>query len=293
MIMDSISFSTVVYIFIVILILITLKLSINIVPQSENWVIESLGKYSRTLNAGFQLTIPFLEVVRFRVSAQETQLPPDPINAITHDNVSISIQLAILYRITDPSRTMYRIENLALGIKTIINGTVRSVIGKTDLDGVQSNRKHIADEIETELEHVANEWGIKLTRVEVTEVEVDEATKQAMQIQLNAERVRRGTVTEAEGKKQAAQLRADAELYTAQKKAEATMVLADAEAYAVSAVSRAIADGGASAVEFEIKKIQAAAVKELAQGNNTKLIMLPSDVLSSLSGTIGKIAERL
>ncbi len=291
--MDSISFSTVVYIFIVVLILITLKLSINIVPQSENWVIESLGKYSRTLNAGFQLTIPFLEVVRFRVSAQETQLPPDPINAITHDNVSISIQLAILYRITDPSRTMYRIENLALGIKTIINGTVRSVIGKTDLDGVQSNRKHIADEIETELEHVANEWGIKLTRVEVTEVEVDEATKQAMQIQLNAERVRRGTVTEAEGKKQAAQLRADAELYTAQKKAEATMVLADAEAYAVTAVSRAIADGGASAVEFEIKKIQAAAVKELAQGNNTKLIMLPSDVLSSLSGTIGKIAERL
>jgi regulator of protease activity HflC (stomatin/prohibitin superfamily) len=291
--MDSISFSTVVYIFIVVLILITLKLSINIVPQSENWVIESLGKYSRTLNAGFQLTIPFLEVVRFRVSAQETQLPPDPINAITHDNVSISIQLAILYRITDPSRTMYRIENLALGIKTIINGTVRSVIGKTDLDGVQSNRKHIADEIETELEHVANEWGIKLTRVEVTEVEVDEATKQAMQIQLNAERVRRGTVTEAEGKKQAAQLRADAELYTAQKKAEATMVLADAEAYAVTAVSRAIADGGASAVEFEIKKIQAAAVKELAQGNNTKLIMLPSDVLSSLSGTIGKIVERL
>lgn len=291
--MDSISFSTVVYIFIVVLILITLKLSINIVPQSENWVIESLGKYSRTLNAGFQLTIPFLEVVRFRVSAQETQLPPDPINAITHDNVSISIQLAILYRITDPSRTMYRIENLALGIKTIINGTVRSVIGKTDLDGVQSNRKHIADEIETELEHVANEWGIKLTRVEVTEVEVDEATKQAMQIQLNAERVRRGTVTEAEGKKQAAQLRADAELYTAQKKAEATMVLADAEAYAVTAVSRAIANGGASAVEFEIKKIQAAAVKELAQGNNTKLIMLPSDVLSALSGTIGKIAERL
>ena len=291
--MDSISFSTVVYIFIVVLILITLKLSMNIVPQSENWVIESLGKYSRTLNAGFQLTIPFLEVVRFRVSAQETQLPPDPINAITHDNVSISIQLAILYRITDPSRTMYRIENLALGIKTIINGTVRSVIGKTDLDGVQSNRKHIADEIETELEHVANEWGIKLTRVEVTEVEVDEATKQAMQIQLNAERVRRGTVTEAEGKKQAAQLRADAELYTAQKKAEATMVLADAEAYAVTAVSRAIADGGASAVEFEIKKIQAAAVKELAQGSNTKLIMLPSDVLSSLSSTIGKITERL
>ena len=183
-------FSSFVFIFILLLVIVALWLSINIVPQSQNWVIESLGKYNRTLNAGFQLTIPFLEKVRYKVSSQEIQLPPDPINAITHDNVSISVQLAILYRITDPSRTMYRIENLELGIKTIINGTVRSVIGKTDLDGVQSNRKHIADEIETELQHIASEWGIKLTRVEVTEVEVDEATKQAMQIQLNAELVR-------------------------------------------------------------------------------------------------------
>ena len=245
--MDSFSFSHVIYLLLALLIVVAVFKSIQIVPQSENWVIESLGKYNRTLNAGFQLIIPFLEVVRYKVSVQETQLPPDPINAITHDNVSISVQLAILYRIIDASKTMYRIENLQLGIKTIINGTVRSVIGKTDLDGVQSNRKHIADEIESELNHVASEWGIKLTRVEVTEVEVDEATKQAMQIQLNAERVRRGTVTEAEGKKQAAQLRADAELYTAQKQAEAKMVLADAEAYAVNAVAKAIASGGGSA----------------------------------------------
>jgi regulator of protease activity HflC (stomatin/prohibitin superfamily) len=291
--MEALSFSTVVYIFFGLLVLLALKLAINVVPQSENWVVESLGKYSRTLNAGLQLTIPFLEKVRYKVSAQEIQLPPDPINAITHDNVSISIQLAILYRIIDASKTMYRIENLQLGIKTIINGTVRSVIGKTDLDGVQSNRKHIADEINNELQQVADEWGIKLTRVEVTEVEVDNATKDAMQIQLNAERKRRGAVTLAEGEKQAAQLQAEAQLYTAEKQAEAKKILADAEAYAVTAVSRAISEGGASAVEFEIKKIQAEAIKELAQGNNSKIIMLPSDVLSSLSGTIGKIASKL
>jgi len=282
---SSFSFSYVIYFLIALLIVFAVIKSILIVPQSENWVIESLGKYNRTLNAGFQLIIPFLEVVRYKVSIQETQLPPDPINAITHDNVSISVQLAILYRIVDASKTMYRIENLALGIKTIINGTVRSVIGKTDLDGVQSNRKHIADEIENELNHVANEWGIKLTRVEVTEVEVDDATKSAMQIQLNAERVRRGTVTEAEGKKQAAQLRADAELYTAQKQAEAKKVLADAEAYAVNAVAQAISSGGASAVEFEIKKIQADAIQKLGQSPSTKFVMLPSDVLSSLTST--------
>ena len=291
--MDGLSFSTIIIFTLVIATVVILKLAVKIVPQSENWVVERLGKYNRTLEAGLQLIIPFFEAVKFKVVVQETQLPPDPINAITHDNVSISVRLAILYRIVDASRTKYRIENLELGIKTIINGTVRSVIGKTDLDGVQSNRRHLATEIETELQQVADEWGIKLTRVEITEVDVDDATKTAMQIQLNAERVRRGTVTEAEGRKQAVQLNADAELYKSQKEAEAKKILADAEAYAVTAVSRAISEGGASAVEFEIKKIQAAAVKELAQGTNTKLILLPSDVLSSLSGTIGKISERL
>jgi regulator of protease activity HflC (stomatin/prohibitin superfamily) len=291
--MDSFTFSTVIYIFLAILLLIALKLSIKIVPQSENWVVERLGKYDRTLQAGLQLIFPFLESVRYKVLIQEMQLPPDPINAITHDNVSISIQLAILYRIVDASKTMYRIENLDLAIKTIVNGTVRSVIGKTDLDGVQSNRRHLAGEIESELQHVADEWGIKLTRVEITEVDVDEETKNAMQIQLNAERKRRGTVTEAEGIKQATQLQADARLYSAQKDAEAKKILADAEAYAVTAVSKAISDGGMSAVEFEIKKIQAMAVQELAKGNNSKIIMLPSDVLSSLSGTIGKMIERI
>jgi len=291
--MESFNFSTYVYVFIAFLILITLRYSIKIVPQSEKWVVERIGKYHRTLEAGLQLIIPFFESIKFKVAVQETQLPPDPINSITKDNVSISIKLAILYRITDPSRSKYRIENLELGIKTIINGTVRSVIGKTDLDEVQSNRRHLATEIETELQHVADEWGIKLTRVEITEVDVDDKTKEAMQIQLNAERMRRGTVTQAEGDKQAVQLNADADLYKAQKLAEAKKILADAEAYAVSVVSKAIADGGSSAVDFEIKKLQAAAVTQIAQGSNTKLLMLPSDVLSALSGTVKKLTDKL
>lgn len=287
------TFGTVVLFFMLALIVVAIVAGVKIVPQSENWLIERLGKYNRTLGAGLHLIIPFFESVRYKVPVQETQLPPDPINAITHDNVSIKIDLAILYRIIDASRTMYRIENLELGIKTIINGTVRSVIGKTDLDGVQSNRRHIAEEIEKELQHVGDEWGVKLTRVEITEVDVDEKTKEAMQIQLNAERMRRGTVTQAEGEKQAAQLHADARLYTAQKDAEAKRVLADAEAYAVNVVAKAISDGGESAVEFEIKKIQAAAVQELSKGTNSKLILLPNDIVSSLSGALSKIGRKM
>jgi regulator of protease activity HflC (stomatin/prohibitin superfamily) len=250
-------------------------------------------RYHRKIEAGLHLLIPFFEVVRHKVSIQEMQQPPDPINAITLDNVSISIQLAIFYRIIDSSKTMYRIADLKTGIKTIVNGTVRSVIGKTELDGVQSNRRHIAEEIESELQAVSDEWGIKLTRVEITEVEVDEQTKEAMQVQLNAERKRRGAVTEAEGIKQATQLQADARLYSAEKEALAKRILADAEAYAVAAVSKAISEGGASAIEFEVKKLQAHAVQSLAVGNNTKIVLVPSDVLSSLSGTIGKLASKL
>ena len=285
----GINFSTVVLLFLLVLIVIAVIACVKIIPQSENWLIERLGRYNRTLGAGLHLIIPFFESVRYKVLVQETQLPPDPINAITHDNVSIKVDLAILYRIIDAPRTMYRIKNLELGIKTIINGTVRSVIGKTDLDGVQSNRRHIADEIENELQQVTDEWGIKLTRVEITEVDVDERTKEAMQIQLNAERMRRGAVTQAEGDKQAAQLQADARLYTAQKDAEAKRILADAEAYSVNAVAKAITDGGTSAVEFEIRKLQANAVKELSVGTNSKIILLPTDVVSSLSGALRKI----
>jgi regulator of protease activity HflC (stomatin/prohibitin superfamily) len=292
--MDSGSmFSSPVLLVFVALVLVVLKLGVKIVPQSENWLVERLGKFNRKLEAGLHLIIPFFESVRFKVPIQERQLPPKPINAITLDNVTISVSLAVLYRIVDASKTMYRIANVDDAIMTIVNGTVRSVIGKTDLDGVQSNRRQISEEIESDLRSVSEEWGILITRVEILEVDVDPETKQAMQLQLNAERNRRALVREAEGKKQATELDADAQLYAAQKQAEAMKITADAEAYSVSVVSQAIAAGGASAVEFEIKKVQAQAVQELARGQNAKIVLLPTEVVSSLSGTLSGVVAQL
>ncbi len=288
----ELSFSNIVFVFFVLLVLITLKLGVNIVPQSENWLVERLGKFNRKLEAGLHLIIPFFESVRYRVSIQERQLPPKPINAITLDNVTISVSLAVLYRIVDASKTMYRIANVDDAIMTIVNGTVRSVIGKTDLDGVQSNRRQLSEEIERDLQSVSDEWGILLTRVEILEVDVDPQTKQAMQLQLNAERSRRALVREAEGKKQATELDAEAQLYAANKQAEALKIRADAEAYAVTAVAKAINDGGISAIEFEIRKLQALAVQELGKGNNAKIVLLPSDVMSSLSGGLAGLLAR-
>jgi regulator of protease activity HflC (stomatin/prohibitin superfamily) len=287
------SFSSIIYLILTLLVVLAIRSAIKIVPQSENWLVERLGKYNRKMEAGLHVLIPFFETVQHKVPIQERQLPPKPINAITLDNVTISISLAVLYRIADASKTMYRISNVDDAIMTIVNGTVRSVIGKTDLDGVQSNRRHLSDEIEEDLKAVSDEWGIVLTRVEILEVDVDSETKQAMQLQLNAERNRRALVREAEGKKQATELDADAQLYAAQKQAEAMKIRADAEAYAVNAVARAIASGGESAVAFEIKKLQAQAVQELSKGSNSKILLIPTDVLSSLSGTLGRLADRI
>ncbi|MDP4908573.1 MAG: SPFH/Band 7/PHB domain protein [Burkholderiaceae bacterium] len=274
-------------------IVIFLMMGIKIVPQSQNYLVERLGRYNRTLEAGLHIVIPIFEMVRHKVDILERQLPTKEISTITLDNVTIGVELAILYRITEASKSIYRIQNVDQAIQTTVTGVVRSVIGKTDLDGVQSNRRELSEAIEQELRAVTQEWGIVLSRVEIIDVQVDEETKSAMQLQLNAERTRRAIVRQAEGEKESKQLQADAELYSAQKLAEARKTLAEADAYAVSVVAKAISEGGESAINFEVKKIQAEAIKVLGSQNNTKLVLLPSDLLESLSSVTSRIVGKL
>lgn len=272
--------------------MIFLAFGVKIVPQSQNYLVERLGRYNRTLDAGLQIIIPILEAIRHKVDVLERQLPTNRISAITLDNVTIELRLAILYRIVEAEKAIYRIYDLDQAIQTTVTGVVRSVIGRTELDGVQSNRQELSESIEAELRGVTQEWGIVLSRVEIVDVEVDDETKKAMQLQLNAERTRRFLVREAEGKKEAAQLDADAQLYIAQKQAEARRTIADADAYAVRAVAGAIAEGGDSAVTFEVKKIQADALRSLGESGNSKLIFIPSEALETLSSAATKLISR-
>ncbi len=133
-------------------------------------------------------------------------------------------------------------------------------------------------------------WGVEVTRTEILDVEVDEATKTAMQKQLNAERERRATVTTAEGQRDSTKLVADAELYTAQKKAEARRVLADAEAYATTTVAEAISKNGQSAIDFEIAKLQVHGWTEISKSNSAKLIIIPTEIAKSL-GSLAAMLE--
>lgn len=274
-------------------VIVYLALGIKIVPQSKNYLVERLGRYNRTLEAGFHIVIPIFEAVRHKVDILERQLPARESSTITLDNVTIAVELAILYRITDAAKSVYRIHDVDQAIQTTVTGVVRSVIGKTDLDGVQSNRRYLSDAIEEELRSVTEEWGIVLSRVEIIDVAVDEETKSAMQLQLNAERTRRAIVRQAEGEKEAKQLQADAELYTAKRNAEAKKILADADAYAVTVVAKAIENGGEAAINFEIKKIQADAIKVIGGQNNTKLVLLPADVLESLSSVATRLMGKI
>ncbi len=265
---------------------------VHIVPQSKNYVIERFGRYRLTLKAGLNFIVPFLDRVAARLSILERQLTEQKHSVITRDNVTIDIKTTIFFRILDAAKATYRIMRLEPAINNAVTGTVRSIIGSIEFDEVQSHRDAINARILESLQETAAGWGVEITRTEVIDVQVDEDTRRAMQQQLNAERERRATVMEAEGRKQSAQLAADAELYTAQKTAEAKRTLADADAYATKVIAESINNGGDAAIQFEIMKRQVEAMGSIANADNTKLLLLPSNIVDALSGlkdTLGAV----
>ena len=264
------------------LVILTMLTSVKVVPQSEEYVIERFGKYLRTLAPGLNLIIPYIHKVRSKISILERQLPEIDISVITKDNVEIGLSTAVFFRIVDTAKSVYRIEDVAGAIATTVVSTVRATAGKMDFDEVQSKRAQINDTIEMELSKAAMVWGIEITRTEILDVIVDSNTKTAMRKQIDAERERRAVVTEAEGLKRAAELAADADLYTAQKEAEARRVKAEAEAYATSTVAEAINNKGEVAASFEIAKKQIEAMGVLAASKGAKTIVVPTDVTKTL-----------
>jgi len=279
----------VISILIVLLILLTIYLGIKIVPQSKVYVVERFGKYFRTLNAGLNIIIPYLDTVAHRVDILERQLASQKISVITKDNVEVELETSVFYRVVDASKSVYRIADINLALQTETSSVVRSAAGKLELDQLQSSRDAMNSEIAKSLSPSAEVWGIEITRTSITDVIIDEATKEAQRQQLNAERTRRATVAEAEGQKQSIELKAEADFYKAKKEAEAVKVAADAEAYSVevkaqadakqtSLLAKAISEKGQPAIDFEISKRQVKAIGQLTASSNTKTLVLPSEI---------------
>ena len=273
-------------------IIISLFRGIRIVPQSEKHVVERFGRLRSVLGPGFNVIVPFLDKVAHRISILERQLPNMRQDAITSDNVLVSVETSVFYRIIEPEKTVYRIRDVDGAISTTVAGIVRSEIGRMELDQVQANRSTLIDAVRQQVADQVDDWGIEVTRAEILDVNLDEATRAAMLQQLNAERARRALVTEAEGKRRAVELQADADLYAAEQEAKARRVLADAEAYATQVVAGAIAENGLEAAQYQVALKQVEAMAKIASGDGNQTVVVPASALDAFADAFKMLKGR-
>ena len=233
------------------------------------------------LGPGINFIVPFLDRVAHKVSVLERQLPTTRQDAITADNVLVQVDTSVFYRVIEPEKTVYRIRDIDAAIATTVAGIVRSQIGQMELDTVQSNRSQLITHIRDNVANVVEDWGIEVTRTEILDVNLDEATRAAMLQQLNAERARRAQVMEAEGRKRAVELAADADLYAAEQAAKAIRVTAEAEAFATSVIAEAIAKNGIEAAQYQVALKQVDAVAKVAAGAGKQTVLLPTSALEA------------
>lgn len=262
------------------IILLVLK-GVRIVPQSEKYVVERFGRLRTVLGPGINFIVPLIDVVAHKISILERQLPNAMQDAITSDNVLVKVETSVFYRIIEPEKTVYRIRDVDAAIATTVAGIVRAEIGKMELDEVQSNRDQLIATIKLAVEEQVDNWGIEVTRAEVLDVNLDEATRAAMLQQLNAERARRAAVTEAEGEKRSVELNADAQLYAAEQAAKARRVQAEAEAYATAVVAEAITDHGIESAQYQVALKQVEALVALGAGQGQQTVVVPAAALEA------------
>lgn len=282
-----------VWIAIAVFIVIAVFKGVRIVPQSEKYVVERFGRLHAVLLPGINFVVPFLDVVAHKISVLERQLPNASQDAITADNVLVKVETSVFYRVTEPEKTVYRIRDVDAAIATTVAGIVRSEIGKIELDQVQSNRAQLIDRVREQVTAMVDDWGVEVTRAEILDVNLDEATRSAMLQQLNAERARRAQVMEAEGKKRAVELNADAQLYAAEQEAKARRVAADAEAYATGVIAVAIKDSGLEAAQFQVAMKQVEALQAVATGEGKQIVLLPAAALEAFGDAFKMLKGRV
>ena len=262
---------------------------VRIVSQSEKHVVERFGRLRSVLGPGINFIVPFLDRVAHQVSILERQLPTATQDAITADNVLVQVETSVFYRILEPEKTVYRIRDVDAAIATTVAGIVRAEIGKMELDEVQSNRTILITTIKELIADAVDNWGIEVTRAEILDVNLDQATRDAMLQQLNAERARRAQVTEAEGARRSVELAADAELYAAQKAAEARRVEADAEAYATGVVAAAIQANGLEAAQYQVALKQVESLNALGASPSSSTIVVPANALEAFGNAFNML----
>ena len=289
-------------IFLLVIIIIIAFKTIKVVRQSEVYLIERLGKFHKIAEAGLTIIVPFVDHVRSVVSLKQQTMDIPPQGVITKDNVTITIDTVVFYRITDPAKAVYEIQSLKKGIEYLAITTIRDIVGKMDLDATFSSRDAINDNLRTILDEATDKWGCKIDRVEIKDITPPADIRDAMEKQMNAERNKRAlilqaegerqsAITLAEGKKEAAILEAEADreakIRRASGEAEAIKKVAEAKAQEINMVYDAIMASNPDEKLVQLKSLEA--LKEVANGEANK-VFIPFEATSAL-GSLGAIKE--
>ncbi len=271
--------------------------TVRIIPQAKAGVVERLGRYSRTLNPGLTIVVPFVDRVRPLLDLREqvVSFPPQPV--ITADNVSVGIDTVLYFTITDARSATYEIANPLQAIEQLTVTTLRNIVGSLTLEQALTRRDEVNDRLRIVLDERTGKWGIRINGVELKSIDPPGGIQEAMEKQMRAERDRRATILTAEGVKQAAVLTAEGEQQSAVLRAEgqrqAAILRAEGEAKAIDTVFRAIHAGDPDPKLLSYQYLQM--LPELAKGEANKIWVIPSEftqALSGLSGAMGRIGDR-
>lgn len=281
--------------------LVMVWLGVKTVPQGYEWTVERFGRYTRTLSPGLHLLIPVIDQVGRKQSMMETVLDVPSQEIITKDNAMVMVDGVVFFQVIDAAQASYEVNNLESAILNLTMTNVRTVMGSLDLDELLSRRDTINAQLLKVVDEATSPWGVKVTRIEIRDIQPPRDLVDAMGRQMKAERERRAAILEAEGQRQGAILRAEGEKQAAilqaegrreaaYRDAEAREREAQAEAEATKLVSQAIIAGSPAAINYFVAQRYVGALEKLASAPNQKVLMMPVDA-SAVIGALGGVAE--
>jgi regulator of protease activity HflC (stomatin/prohibitin superfamily) len=284
-----------------VLLVLVLLAGVKTVPQGYNYTVERFGRYIRTMKPGLSLIIPFVDGIGRRINMMEQVLEVPQQEVITKDNATVTANAVTFYQILDAAAAAYEVANLQNAVLNLTMTNIRTVMGSMDLDELLSHRDEINSRLLRVVDAAVSPWGIKITRIEIKDIDPPRDLVESMGRQMKAEREKRATILEAEGRRQSAILQAEglkqAQVLEAEgrreaafRDAEARERSAEAEAKATQMVSDAIASGNVQAINYFVANNYIKALESLAKSPNQKVLMLPVEA-ASVIGAIGGIAE--
>jgi len=266
--------------------LVTVAKGVRQVPQGNKWVVQRLGKYYTSLNPGLNFVIPYIDSIAYKVTTKDIVLDIPSQEVITKDNAVIMTNAVAYINIVSPEKAVYGVEDYIIAIQTLVQTSLRSIVGEMSLDDALSSRDHIKAKLKAAIGDDIADWGITLKTVEIQDINPSGTMQAAMEEQAAAERARRATVTRADGDKQAAILKAEGKLEASRREAEAQVILAQASQTAIELVTSAVGDKELP-VAYLLGEKYITSLQNLSASENSKFVVFPADIPAAIKGMMG------